>query len=117
MAVMSDVANARLMRSAISRRLDWGCSIGVSTNFSDYSLKQKGRHFCRPSLLETTQLDRSVSCYDRRTVTAEAVVNAQSDHIHVLADPVIEHSGKGGIGYRERIVGITHEEMIVFKTE
>src|SRR6476660_8469090 len=34
MAVMSDVANARLMRSAMARRLDWG-SIGGRTDFSD----------------------------------------------------------------------------------
>jgi hypothetical protein len=34
MAVMSDVANARLMRSAMLRRLDWG-SIGGRTDFSD----------------------------------------------------------------------------------
>jgi hypothetical protein len=40
----------------MSRRLDWG-SIGGLTDFSD-TLKQKGRHFCRPILLESTQLEK-----------------------------------------------------------
>ena len=41
-----NVAAARFGALSVSRRI-----------FQTYSLKQKGRHFCRPSLLETTQLD------------------------------------------------------------
>ena len=39
---------------------------------------------------------RSVSRCDRRAVTAEAVVDAQGDHVHVLADPVVDKSGATG---------------------
>jgi hypothetical protein len=45
MAVMSDVANARLIRSAMARRLDWGL-IGGLTDFSDIFAKTK-----RPTFL------------------------------------------------------------------
>ena len=58
---------------------------------------------------------RSVAGGDRRSTPAEAIVNANGDHIHVLADP-IERTGNDGIGYRERIVCITHEQVIVFET-
>ena len=59
---------------------------------------------------------RSVSRCDGRAVTAEAVVEARGDHIHVLADPVVNKSGRNS-GTGERIVGIAHEQMIVLNTE
>ena len=37
----------------------------------------------------------------RRAVTAEAVVEAQGDHIHVLGDPVVDKSGVNRIDDRE----------------
>src|SRR6478736_9090499 len=49
-------------------------------------------------------------------VTAEAVVEAHGDHIHVLADVIVEKSGPNRIDDRERIVRVTHEQMVVFDT-
>src|SRR6476620_508133 len=115
MAVMSDVANARLMRSAMLRRLDWG-SIGGRTDFSDiFASNKKAGISAGLVYWRVRNWTRSVSRCDRSAVTANAVVYAHGDHIHVLADP-IERTGNDGIGYRERIVCITHEEVIVFKT-
>src|SRR5207344_3119945 len=39
-----------------------------------------------------------------------------SEHIHVLADPIVEETDKTRIGSRERIVRIAHEQVIVFNT-
>ena len=69
------------------------------------SLQQKGRHFCRPSLREIRSRKRSVFGYDRGAgAPAEAVVDAQGDHIDVLADPIVEKSGINRIDDRERVV-------------
>src|SRR6476620_1363133 len=117
MAVMSDVANARLMRSAMLRRLDWG-SIGGRTDFSDiFASNKKAGISAGLVYWRLRNWTRSVSRCDRSAVTAavtaEAIVDAHGDHIDVLGDPV-ECTGNDGIGYRERIVCITHEEVIVF---
>lgn len=48
-----------------------------------------------------------------RPVATEFVVEAQGDHVHVLADPV-GRTGKQGVRDRERIVRITHEEVVIF---
>ena len=60
---------------------------------------------------------RSVSRCDRCAVTAEAIVDAQGDHIHVLGDPIVENSGGTQIDTRERIIGIAHEQVVVFNTK
>jgi hypothetical protein len=44
------------------------------------------------SLLEIEE--ESVAGGPRCGVTAEAVVDAQGDHVHVLADPVVEETDK-----------------------
>src|SRR5690348_14240779 len=44
---------------------------------------------------------------------AEAVIDPQGDHVHVLADPV-ERTCHDGIDDRERVVRVTHEQVIVF---
>src|SRR5882757_8585800 len=75
-----------------------------------------GRHLWRPSLLESKNNARSVSRCDGGTVTAEAVVDARADHIHVLGDPVVNKSGRNS-RTGERIVGIAHEQMIVLNSE
>ena len=61
---------------------------------------------------------RSVFRDDRAavTVTAEAVVEAHGDHIHVLADLIVEKSGINRIDDRERIIRVPHEQMVVFDT-
>src|SRR6185436_11708709 len=59
----------------------------------------------------------SVSRSDWCAVTAEAIVDAQGDHVHVLGDPVVEKSGVKRIEARERIIGIAHEQMVVFNAE
>ena len=43
----------------------------------------------------------SVTGRYRRAVTAEAVIEAQGDHIHILADPVVNKSGINRIEDRE----------------
>jgi hypothetical protein len=45
-----------------------------------------------------------------RSVTAETPVDAQRDHIHILADPAVEDTGNTRIDRRERIIGIAHEQ-------
>src|SRR5215471_2366222 len=60
--------------------------------------------------------DRSVARRERSAVAAEAVVKAYGDHIHVLADP-IKCTSNDGIHDRERVVRVTHEQMVVFKTD
>ena len=60
---------------------------------------------------------RSVSRCDRRPVTAEAVVDAQGDHIHVLGDPAVGKVGGKHREARERIIGIAHEQVVVFNTK
>src|SRR6476646_11263244 len=100
MAVMSEVANARLMRSSVLRRLDWG-SIGGRTDFSDiFASNKKAGISAGLVYWRLRNWTRSVSRCDRSAVTAavtaEAIVDANGDHIHVLGDPAIEHSGKGG---------------------
>src|SRR6478752_3957403 len=57
---------------------------------------------------------RSVLRDDRAAVTAEAIVDAQGDQVHVLIDPAVEKINNGRVGRRERIVGMPHEQMIVF---
>src|SRR4029077_15094233 len=47
---------------------------------------------------------------------AEAVVHAQCDHMHVLADP-IERTGKDAVRDRERIVCVAHKQVVVFDTD
>ena len=44
---------------------------------------------------------RSVSRDARAAVAAEAVVDTQSDQVHVLGDPAVEHTDEGGIVHRE----------------
>ena len=58
---------------------------------------------------------RSVPRDDRAAVIAEAVVHAQSEHVHVLRDPVVHKSRKSGRG-RERIIAVPHEQMVVLNT-
>ena len=56
----SDVRRRKCTIDAIRNVAAAGSSGDLSVSrriFQTYSLKQKGRHFCRPSLLETTQLD------------------------------------------------------------
>src|SRR5258705_12782907 len=63
---------------------------------------------------------RSVSRCDRCPVAAEAaeaVVDARGDHVHVLADPVVDKSGVNRSEPRERIIGIAHEQVVVFNAE
>jgi hypothetical protein len=52
----------------------------------------------------------------RSSKAAEAVVDTQGDHIHVLADPAVERSDKTRIGSRERIICVAHKQMVVFNT-
>src|SRR5215203_4784394 len=59
---------------------------------------------------------RSISGCDGRPVTAEAIVDARGDHVHVLTDPVVNKSGRNS-RTGERIVGMAHEQMIVLNTE
>ena len=66
------------------------------------------------SLLEICSRERSVFRYERRTEAAEAVVDAQREHIHILGDPVVEEADKTRIGSRERMVPVAHEQVIVF---
>src|SRR5262245_66216575 len=49
-------------------------------------------------------------------VAAEAVVEADGDHIHVLADPVGEQ-GRNGRERGEVVVRSPHQQMIVFNNE
>ena len=56
--------------------------------------------------------EKSVAGRYRRTITAEAVVHAHGDHVHVLVDATVSASSKGG--YDERIVGVAHEQVVVF---
>ena len=37
----------------------------------------------------------------RRSVTAEAVIEAQGDHVHILADPIVDKSSVNRIEARE----------------
>src|SRR3984893_13338590 len=60
--------------------------------------------------------ERSVAGRYWCPVTAEAVVDAQGDHIHILADPVVEETDKTQIGSRERIIRVAHKQVIVFNT-
>ena len=48
-------------------------------------------------------------------VTTEFVVEAQGDHVHVLADPVVEELSTEHCA-RESVVGSAHEEVVVFET-
>lgn len=52
--------------------------------------------------------DRSVTGSDRRSITAEAVVDAQGDHVDVLGDPVVEYARKARIDRGEGVVRIPH---------
>ena len=72
---------------------------------------------CRGQGSASPERTRSVTGRYWRPVTAEAVVQAHGDHIHVLADPVVEKSGSKRIDGRERIIGIAHEQVVVFNTE
>src|SRR3977135_3290694 len=73
---------------------------------------KKAPAWCRGSSL----LERSVAgCY-WCPVTAEAVVDAQGEHIHILTDPAVEHTDKTWIGSRERIIRVAHKQVIVFDT-
>ena len=65
--------------------------------------------------LSLRAIERSVPGYAR---AAELVVEAGRDHIDILADPVAEN-GTDTSSYtaKERIVGATHEEVIVFDAE
>src|SRR4051812_44962438 len=53
---------------------------------------------------------------NNRVRTAKTVIHPKRDHIHILADAV-DGTGKKRIRDRERIVRITHEEVVVFDTE
>lgn len=53
-----------------------------------------------------------VSRRHRRTVPAEAIIDAQCDHIYVLVDPV-QRTRNDGVGNRERVVCVAHEQVIV----
>jgi hypothetical protein len=100
----------RKMASGPSMQSPAACrrpSCGRVASLTDFqtSLQQKGRHFCRPSLREIRSRKRSVFGYDRGAgAPAEAVVDAQGDHIDVLADPIVEKSGTNRIDDRERVV-------------
>ena len=61
----------------------------------------KGRQKCRPG---------SLGKRSNRT-KSEAVVHAHGDHVHVLVDAA-GRSSKGG--YDERVVGVAHEQVVVF---
>ena len=62
--------------------------------------------------------DRSVSCDHWRGVTAEAVVEAQGEHVHVLSDPVVERIYEDPRNvHSEGVVRIPHPQMVVFSTE
>ena len=50
-------------------------------------------------------------------VTAEAVVDAQGDHVHVLTDPVVEYACETRVDHGEGVVCISHPQMVVFDTE
>src|SRR6185312_7539052 len=60
---------------------------------------------------------RSVARGHRCAVTAKAVVDAQGDHVHVLADPVVEYAYQACVGHGEGVVGISHPQMVVFSAE
>jgi len=65
----------------------------------------------------TDRSKASVAGRDRSfSVGAEAVVEPQRNHIHVLANPV-ERAGENRIYDRERVVSVTHKEMIVFDAD
>ena len=86
------------------------------TDFSDIPPIKKAGISAGPVCGEVVAGKRSVFRDDRAAVAAEAVVEAQGDHIHVLADPIVERTGNERIGDRERIVRVAHEQMVVFDT-
>src|SRR5260370_29269744 len=94
---------------------DWGG--WVAWRILRHIPQQKGRHFCRPSLLENRKQSRSVSRGNgwaaKAAKAAKAVVHALGDHIHVLADP-IERTGNDRVGDRERIIRVAHKQVVVF---
>ena len=88
--------NASFMRSAAAyRRLRLWVGRGPYGFFRHVTLQQN-----RPAFLpayfagEVENNARSVPRCDRCAVTAEAVVDARGDHIHVLSDPVVDKSGR-----------------------
>src|SRR6476469_3473235 len=68
---------------------------------------------CRGSSLP----ERSVAGRYWRPVTAEAIVQPKGDQVHVLADPIVDESSADRIDDRERVIGIAHEQVVVFDTE
>src|SRR5204863_174349 len=59
----------------------------------------------------------SVTRGHRCAVTAEAVIDAQGEHVHVLADPVVDYPHKARIDRGEGVVCSSHPQMVVFSTE
>jgi hypothetical protein len=75
-----------------------------SDGFSDIP-PTKRPAFLPAQFAEIRSRKRSVFGYDRGAgAPAEAVVDAQGDHIDVLADPIVEKSGINRIDDRERVV-------------
>ena len=50
----------------------------------------------------------------RACTPAEAVVDPQGHHVHVLADPVIGDGYEARVGHGEGVVCISHPQMVVF---
>src|SRR4051812_19425598 len=51
------------------------------------------------------------------TEAAETVIEAYSEHIHVLADPVVEEGRSGASESVEGVIRVPHEQMVIFYTD
>src|SRR5215471_442125 len=69
--------------------------------------------------LSSPEVRRSVTGSDGRSApAAEAIVDSDSDHVHVLADPVAKYGREARINPdAEGVVRTPHEQMVVFNTD
>ena len=62
---------------------------------------------------EETRPANSVTGCDRSAPATKPVVKPHRDHIHVLADPVVDYGRKARIDRGERVVVVAHEQVEV----
>src|SRR3954453_2967735 len=96
-----------LMRALVGLKWEW---LAPQVSCCKWPHPPAERPAKRPAFQQSTGR-RSVSRYDRAGAPAETVVDAQREHIHVLADPAVDEANKTRIGSGERIVAIAHEQV------
>src|SRR5215472_15491642 len=116
-------SNLLIARGAISAvRLELNASRNVESSnrimaFSKFRLFPRWNSRNSAPLTTLPYEQCSVPGGDRCSITAEAVVDAQGQHVNVLSDPIVDYPCKARIGRDEEVVFGPHPEMVVLNSE